>query len=121
MIENIVCTRCPIGCRLEVELNGSEVLSVSGNECPRGVGYAKVECTAPTRMVTTTVGVTGGDIRRLPVRTRSDIPKAKIIACMEALRGLTVSAPVNLGDVILANAADTGVDIIATRNVSAQQ
>jgi len=121
MTQNIVCIRCPLGCRLEVELNGSEVLDVNGNECLRGVDYAKVECTAPTRTLTTTVGITGGDIRRLPVRTRGDIPKSKIIDCIEALRGLTVSAPVNMGDVILADAADTGIDIIATRRVAAQR
>ncbi len=36
---------------------------------------------------------------------------------MDALRNLTVKAPVQIGDVLLANVADTGIDIIATKNV----
>ena len=116
MIRNLICIRCPLGCPLEVALSGSEVLSVTGNECPRGIDYAIVECTAPTRMVTTTVPVTGAEIHRLPVRTRGDIPKDKIMACMQALRGISVKAPIHIGDIVLANIADTGVDIIATRN-----
>ncbi|MBS1483892.1 MAG: DUF1667 domain-containing protein, partial [Clostridium sp.] len=33
------------------------------------------------------------------------------------LNGVTVKAPVHIGDVIVANVADTGVDIVATRDV----
>ena len=114
---SLTCIRCPLGCPLEIELNGSDLISVSGNECPLGANYAMVECTAPTRMVTTTVRVTGANIHRLPVRTRGNIPKDKIMACIESLRGVSVRAPVNPGDVVLADVAGTGVDIIATRKI----
>jgi CxxC motif-containing protein len=117
MIRTLICIRCPIGCPLEVILNDNAVSSVSGHDCPRGEDYAIFECTSPTRMLTTTVLITGGQVRRLPVRTRGDIPKEQIMACMDALHGLTMSAPVHLGDVVLANAAGTGVDIIATRSI----
>ena len=117
MIRSLICIRCPLGCPLEVEISGDELFSVSGNECPLGADYALIECTAPMRMLTTTVPVTGSDIRRLPVRTCRDIPKDKIMACIEALRGITVSAPVDPGDVVLTNIAGTGVDIIATRRI----
>ncbi|MDF2487278.1 MAG: hypothetical protein K0R46_3446, partial [Herbinix sp.] len=49
----------------------------------------------------------------------SDIPKDKIGECIAALRGVTVTAPVHIGDVILENAADTNINVIATKNVKA--
>ena len=118
MTKNLTCISCPLGCSLEVELSGDIILRVSGHECPRGHDYAIVECTAPMRMVTTTVPITGGSVQLLPVRTRHGIPKDKIMACIEALRGVVVDAPVDIGDVILADAAGCGVDIIATRRIA---
>ena len=50
-------------------------------------------------------------------KTKEDIPKGKIFDCVKALKGIEVSAPVHIGDVILKNVADTGVDIVATKNV----
>lgn len=37
---------------------------------------------------------------------------------MQALKGVTAEAPVQIGDVILADMAETGVDIIATKEIS---
>ncbi|HIW82726.1 MAG TPA: DUF1667 domain-containing protein, partial [Candidatus Dorea gallistercoris] len=45
------------------------------------------------------------------------IPKDKIMACMEQTRGVKVQAPVRIGDVLIANVADTGIDLVATVNV----
>ena len=56
----LTCIGCPMGCALTVELDGGAVVSVRGNTCPRGDAYARKEVTAPTRIVTTTVRVTGG-------------------------------------------------------------
>ena len=42
------------------------------------------------------------------VKTKEDIPKEKIFACVQALRGIEVQAPVHIGDVILENVAGTG-------------
>lgn len=53
----------------------------------------------------------------LSVKTASDIPKDKIFDCMEALRNITVQAPVSIGDVILKNVCQTGVDVIATKDI----
>ncbi len=38
---------------------------------------------------------------------------------MASIEHVTVAAPVKIGDVIVANAADTGVDIIATKDIAA--
>jgi CxxC motif-containing protein len=50
------------------------------------------------------------------VKTATDIPKDKIFDVMAALKYVTVKAPVRIGDVIVANVADTGADIVATKN-----
>ena len=51
------------------------------------------------------------------VKTKEDIPKGKIFDCVKALKGIEVPARVNIGVVILKNVADTGVVIVATKNV----
>ena len=113
----LTCIGCPMGCPLTVVMNGEEVVSVTGNTCKRGDVYARKEVTNPTRIVTSTVRVSGGSIDMVSVKTREDIPKGKIFECVKALKGIEVPAPVHIGDVILENVADTGVDIVATKNV----
>ena len=112
----LICIGCPMGCPVMVEMDGGEIVSVSGNTCPRGDAYARKEVTNPTRIVTSTVKVEGGLVEMISVKTKEDIPKDKIFDCMRALKGITVKAPVHIGDVILADAAGTGVDVVATRN-----
>lgn len=112
----LICIGCPMGCLLTVEMNGTEVVSVTGNTCPRGDAYARKEVTNPTRIVTSTVKVEGGKVDMVSVKTKEDIPKGKIFECVKALKGITVKAPVHIGDVILKDVAGTGVDIIATKN-----
>ena len=113
----LICIGCPMGCPLTVELEGSEVKSVSGHTCKRGDVYARKEVTNHTRIVTSTVKVTGGSADMVSVKTREDIPKDKIFACVQALKDVVVEAPVHIGDVILSNVAGTGVDIVATKHV----
>lgn len=114
---NLICIGCPLGCPLTVEMEGSEVKTVSGNTCPRGDAYARKEMTNPTRIVTSTVRVAGGRLAMVSVKTASDIPKGKIFDCVKALKDVEVKAPVKIGDVIVENVAGTGVNIIATKNV----
>ncbi|MCY6960157.1 DUF1667 domain-containing protein [Clostridium brassicae] len=118
-IRELICIGCPMGCQLEVEMEGNEVKSVKGNVCPRGKSYAEKECTNPTRIVTSSVLVEGGDMEVLSVKTEHDVPKDKIFQCVKALKGVKVSAPVNIGDIIVENVADTGVNIISTKKVVA--
>jgi CxxC motif-containing protein len=100
-------------------MNGAEVVSVTGNTCPRGEAYARKEVTDPTRIVTSTVRVKGGASAMVNVKTASDIPKGKIFDCVAALKGVEVNAPVHIGDVILSDVAGTGVAIVAARDVEA--
>ncbi len=116
-IRNLTCISCPMGCPITVQIEGNEIVSVSGNTCKRGEVYARKEVTDPTRIVTSTVRVRGGKADMVSVKTREDIPKGMIFDCVKALKGVVVNAPVRIGDVIVSNAAGTGVDIIATKNV----
>ena len=111
----LTCINCPMGCPLTVTMENGQVTSVTGNTCKRGEVYAKKEVTNPTRIVTSSVGVEGGKSLRVSVKTREDIPKGKIFDSVMELKGVTVKAPVAIGDVILENVAGTGVDIIATK------
>ena len=113
----LICIGCPMGCPLTVELEGSEIISVTGYTCKRGDVYARKEVKNPTRIVTSTVKVENGTADMVSVKTREDIPKDKIFDCVKALKGVTVKAPIHIGDVILSNVAGTGVDIVATKDV----
>ena len=42
-----------------------------------------------------------GEIPVVPVKTASDIPKDKILACVQALKNVKVTAPVEIGEVIV--------------------
>ena len=116
-IRNLTCIGCPMGCPLTVKLEDTEVISIEGNSCKRGAVYGKKEVTNPTRIVTTTVRVSGGTEPVVSVKTKEDIPKGKIFECVKALKTVEVPAPVHIGDVLLEDVAGTGVDIVATKNV----
>lgn len=115
----LTCIGCPLGCSLSVTLENGEVTAVTGNTCPRGDAYARKEVTNPTRIVTTTVRVKNGVSPMVNVKTASDIPKDKIFDCVAALKDVVVTAPVAIGDVVLADVAGTGVDIVAAKNIAA--
>ena len=113
----LICIGCPLGCMVTVEMENGEVKSVTGNTCKRGDIYARKEVTNPTRIVTSTVRVTGGTADMVSVKTKEDIPKGKIFDCVTALKDVTVQAPVKIGDVIVSDICGTGVDVIATKEI----
>ncbi len=110
----MTCIVCPKGCRLTVGLDGKKVLSVTGNECKRGVSYAITECTAPMRTVTTTAATTTGGV--LPVKTSKPIPKELMFDCMREINKLKIPPTTKLGDVLIKNILGTDSDIVATRD-----
>ena len=116
--KNLICIGCPMGCPLTVSMEQGQVIRVTGNTCKRGDIYARKEVTDPTRIVTTTVKVTGGTEAMVSVKTKTDIPKGKIFECVRALKNICVEAPVHIGEIILENVAGTGVEIIATKNIA---
>ena len=117
----LTCIGCPMGCQLTAVLEDGQVTRVTGNTCPRGDAYARKEVTAPTRIVTSTVRVTGGTLAMVSCKTRSDIPKGKIFDVVRALKDVEVPAPITIGQVLAENVAGTGVDVIATKGVKLEQ
>lgn len=115
--QELICIGCPLGCNVTVTMEDNEVTKVEGNTCPRGDAYARKEVTNPTRIVTSLVRVNGGTQAMVSCKTSSDIPKGKIFEITDALTKVTVNAPIAIGDVLVSNVANTGVDIIATKNV----
>ena len=112
MVE-LICITCPRGCHLSVDEN----LNVTGNMCPRGAVYAKAELTHPVRMVTSSVAIISERESRLPVKTKDPIPKELIFKIMDEITKVTVKAPIKIGDVIIKNVLNTGVDIVATKDI----
>lgn len=116
--EVLCCIGCPLGCMLTVTIEENQVKHVKGHTCNRGSEYAKKECTNPTRFVTSSVMVSQGTHPMVSVKTQFDIPKDKISQCIKELKGIKVTAPISIGDIIVENVADTHVNIIATRNIA---
>ena len=118
MAKEYVCIVCPSSCRLSVEEIDGKIV-VSGNDCKRGIAHGISEYSSPKRMLTTTVTITGGTLRRLPVITAAEIPKSKLMDCLKELYSITVPAPITCGDVIYRDICGTGVDVIASRSMNA--
>lgn len=112
---NITCVACPLGCAMTVGFDAEGNISyVEGNTCKRGEAYARTECTAPTRMLTTTVKINGSHLPVVPVKSAKPLPKDKVLECAAALRDVTLTAPVAIGDVAVKDILGTGVDIVVT-------
>ena len=120
MNRTLTCIICPNGCELEIAYEGDQILSVTGNKCPKGAEYAEQEIKNPMRTIASSVNLEGGSMPLVSVRVNGPIPKAKIMDVMEVIRKTTVTAPVNIGDVVIADVLGLGVDVVATRNVDAK-
>lgn len=103
-----------MGCELTVEVENGQAVSVKGNTCGIGKKYAESEVSAPTRMVTSTVMSDKG--KPVPVKTRTAVPKEKIFDVMECIKSATVTLPVKIGDIAVADVCGTGVDVIVTKD-----
>lgn len=114
----ITCIGCPMGCQITVttdDATGAYVKSV-GYTCKKGLEYSQDEVTNPTRMVTSVVPVKGS-VTPLSVKTARFIPKSKIFDCLAEIQKAEVTLPVHIGDIIIPNVCDTGIDVVATRNL----
>ncbi len=84
----LICTRCPMGCEMEVLSDDKGGLKVNGSVCKLGKEYAKDEITNPTRTITSTVKVKNGVYLLVPVRTTKPVPKNRIKDVMKELRNI---------------------------------
>lgn len=114
MEKELICICCPNGCHLKVDIESS---TISGNKCKRGEEYGINEVTHPVRVITSTVKVLKGSLPVVPVKTKEAIPKALNFKCMEEINKVMAKAPIKVGDVLIKNVLDTGVDVVATKNI----
>ncbi|MDF1521112.1 MAG: DUF1667 domain-containing protein [Brevefilum sp.] len=113
----LICVSCPVGCELEVTLDGNEIVEVEGNTCKLGIDYAEQELFDPRRMVASTVKVKNGYHPLVPVYTEKPVPKPKIFDVLAELRKVEIEAPVSVNDVVIENVLDTGINVIASRDM----
>jgi CxxC motif-containing protein len=113
----IICVACPKGCRLEARREDGEIL-VSHAGCKRGKQYAIGEITDPRRMVASTVRIQGGLHPLMPVYTSAPFPKDQIFRLLDHLRATKIQAPVKAGDIVIKNALGTGIDVVASRDMT---
>lgn len=113
----LICIGCPLGCGVTVTMKDGEIEKVEGYTCKRGEEYARKEVLSPTRIVTSVVYLESQKEKMLPVKTKTDIPKGKILEVMRALDQVKVKAPICIGDIIVENIAETNVSIIATKTI----
>lgn len=115
--KEIVCVSCPMGCRITVQAQKGDIISIIGNVCPKGIKYAKEEFINPVRILPTTVKVIGGELPLVSVKTEKAIPKRLLLKAMVEIAEIEVKAPVEIGQVIKDDLIGTGVKLIATRNI----
>jgi CxxC motif-containing protein len=115
-MKQLTCITCPIGCRVTVDTVDGKY-AFAGNQCKRGAEFAEAEISSPMRSLTTTVRTAFPDAPVLSVRTRGEVPKGKLTEIIRELSRITVTEIIGIGEVVAANAAGTGCDIIATSDI----
>lgn len=113
------CIICPMGCNMEVTLDREKgiVENVLDNGCPRGAKYAEKELLNPTRTLTTTIKVLQGNLAVVPVKSKDELPKEKLLQYMEVIRRTSVKAPIKVGDILIKDILGSGIDIVACADV----
>ena len=117
MKRTYTCIICPNGCEVEAEYEGTQVLSVTGNLCPKGKTYVTQELMDPRRTIATSVRVEGGALPLVSVRLTNAIPKDRIFDVMHEINRRVLTAPVQIGYVVVKNILGFDSDVIVTKNV----
>ena len=115
--KEITCIVCPIGCKIQVKTDGKHFEVCDGHKCKRGIEYARYEALDPRRMLTSSILVKDGEWPLVSVKSSKTIPKNKVFDVLIEIKKAKINAPVNLGQIIIKNVADTKIDIIATKSI----
>lgn len=117
MLREFTCIICPNSCDITVELKDSDICSVTGADCKRGVAYVEQELTAPMRTISTCVAVKNGTAPLTSVRLDRAIPKERIFSVMNEIKKVELEAPVRIGDYVIKDVLGLGSNVIVTKNV----
>ncbi|MBQ8080890.1 MAG: DUF1667 domain-containing protein [Clostridia bacterium] len=119
MIRPFTCIVCPNGCEITAEYEpGREEISVKGAGCPRGNEYVRQELIEPRRTIASSVRLLHGELPLVSVRLDKPVRREMIPAVMEEIQKQQLEAPVQIGDVVIANVLDSGSNVIITKNVA---
>lgn len=108
---NTICIMCPMGCGLEIEKAGDEIV-VKGNTCKRGEMYGKAEFTHPVRTVTTLLKLSGGGVASC--KTETPVPKERMSDVVAYIATLTLGDDVKIGDRLHVSLEGLETDIVIT-------
>jgi CxxC motif-containing protein len=100
-----------MGCEITVEKQGEQIISITGNTCPRGKLYATNEVTCPKRVVTTTVRAENG--KMVAVKTDAPVKKSDMFSVVKAANEFTAKLPVKIGDVLIENVVN-GINLVSS-------
>lgn len=113
----LTCIGCPMGCLLSVDIDHGLAVAVHENQCAIGARYGISEINDPRRTLTTTLAIAGAEIKRVSAKSTQPLKKQDLKACYEFLKTMHVDAPVECGEILVSNINDSGIDIIATKQV----
>ena len=68
-------------------------------------------------ILTTTVKITSETSKLLPVKTDKPISDEKLKKAMKRISKLQLKAPITVGDVILRNFTEKGINLVSTKTV----
>ena len=117
MKRTFTCIVCPNGCEIDAEYEGTQVLNITGQLCPKGKTYVTQELVNPQRTIATSVSVQGGIMPLASVRLTNAIPQNRIFDVMAEINMQTLTAPVYINDIVIENVLGLNSDVIATKNV----
>ena len=120
MKKEYTCIICPNGCEIEAEIEGVQVIAITGAGCQQGKAYVEQELTDPQRNIATSVLLENGVLPLVSVRLTNPVPKARIFDVIQVIKQVTLVAPVKIGQVVIANVLGLGSDVITTKNVAAK-
>lgn len=118
MKRQFTCIICPNGCKITAEIGANGVItSVEGHTCKKGEEYVQQELTHPVRTIATSVLVKDGELPLVSVRVDGAIPKERIFDAMAEIKGISLTAPVVIGQHVISNLLGLEVNVIATKNI----
>ena len=117
VIKVIRCIVCPTGCSIKVIGKDTKNVTFEGYTCNRGLEYAEQEFREPKRILTTTMKVENGNLPLIPVRTDKPLLKDKLTDALKIIAQSQTKAPIKMGDILIENILDSGVNVIASRDL----
>lgn len=117
MLKNFTCIVCPNGCSIQAVIENGKIVSVEGASCKQGIDYVTQEIIAPMRTLTSSISVKGGHLPLVSVRLDRPVPKDRLFDVMEVIRHTAVTAPVQIGDILISDILGLHSNVIATKNI----